>query len=133
MVFVNSVCFICAFIVKDVVVMRKIIDIIVLVTGMVLSIIVIYMTLLKLTGHSPTLDQMNSGFIAIMVVALWRVEFYLGRYDLFMARTGDDIKEVRDDVKELRIEVKSELKEMNQKFEKMNEKFDKIMLKLAKN
>ncbi|PIN81682.1 hypothetical protein COV11_01405 [Candidatus Woesearchaeota archaeon CG10_big_fil_rev_8_21_14_0_10_30_7] len=80
--------------------MKKLFNDFILIIGILLSIAVIYMALLKLTNHSPTLAQMNSAFIGIITTIIFKLKFNTGKFTEFMERTKEDLKELKFEIKE---------------------------------
>ena len=76
----------------------------------ILGIIAIYMLLLKITGHSPTLDTILTTFIGILAMGLLNLYYHFGDFNHFIKETfprfEKKIQESFERVKEDLTEIK---------------------------
>lgn len=82
--------------------MNKILNIILSIVAFVVSMTIIFMIILKLTNHSPTLEQINLTIISLIAVMVYRMKFQLGVFTEFMKSTRDSTNDLKEDIKELR-------------------------------
>lgn len=80
----------------------------------VLSIIVIYWIILKLTNHSPTIEQIIAGFGGIISTFMFHHHYKLGRLDEFkkqtekeFERTHNKLDKIDSEISILKIDVAS--------------------------
>jgi len=91
--------------------MNKIINIILSTIGFFVGMIIIFMILLKLTNHSPTIEQIILTITSLIAVMVYRMKFQLGKFTEFMDNTKESINELKSDIKEIRQDNK-ELKNL---------------------
>ena len=91
--------------------MNKIINIILSTIGFFVGMIIIFMILLKLTNHSPTIEQIILTITSLIAVMFYRMKFQLGKFTEFMDNTKESINELKSDIKEIRQDNK-ELKNL---------------------
>lgn len=82
--------------------MKKTINNIITTVLIFLGIIAIYMLLLKLTNHSPTLEQINIAITGLMAGIVYKMKFHLGKITEFMENTKESIREIKEDIENLR-------------------------------
>jgi len=104
--------------------MRKFVDLLISVFYIGFLFIVIYMILLKLTGHSPTIDQIIVSLSVGTAVMVIKIFYDTGKFSAYMEHNKDDIREIKTDVNDIR-------KEMSSKFEKINKELILIKTKLS--
>lgn len=76
----------------------------------VLGIIAIYMLVLKITGHSPTMDTILATFVGIMVMGMLNLYYHLGEFNSFIKETfprfekrvQESFEHVKEDLQELK-------------------------------
>lgn len=85
----------------------------------ILGIALIYMLILKITGHSPTFETVTLAFIGIFGVALLHLYYHFGQSNTFVKETFPrferNVKDSFDKIKEEFGEIRSELKQIKQK------------------
>ncbi|MBI5064941.1 hypothetical protein HZA97_01780 [Candidatus Woesearchaeota archaeon] len=102
---------------------KDLINLVVSILSIVCFLVVIYMILLKLTGHSPTLDEITVALsvgIGIMVINIF---YTTGKF-------SSSIEHIQEDIKELKLDLKEFKKETSSKFEKINKDLTIIKTKL---
>lgn len=106
--------------------MNKIINIILSTIGFFVGMIIIFMILLKLTNHSPTIEQIILTITSLIAVMVYRMKFQLGKFTEFMENTKDSITNLKDEIKEIKQEFKQLNNKIDNKFEKLEDKFNNI-------
>lgn len=67
----------------------------------ILGILVIYWIILKLTNHSPTIEQLMIAGITSIAVVLFRHEYKLGKLDEFRVHTIKELEFIRTKVEKI--------------------------------
>lgn len=92
--------------------MRKGLSLLVSLFSILFFVLVIYMILRKLTGHSPTVEEINIMLTLGIGGLIFKMNFDIGQFTEFTQRSKEDIRE-----------VKSYMRELNNKFDGLLEKF----------
>ncbi len=86
---------------------RDVIDVVIAMFSIMLFFVVIYMILLKLTGHSPTLDQITVALSVGTGILVVKIFYDTGRFSSSIENTQEDVKELKSDFEDLRKEFHS--------------------------
>lgn len=111
------------------------------VVSWIMSCIVIYMILLKITGHSPTLDQIVVVIVSVNFAVASTLMFKFGRMEEFMKsskitfkKIGDDFNKMKVDISDIKkdvLELKSDMVYMKNDVAYMKKDIKKIENKLS--
>ncbi|MEK6857122.1 MAG: hypothetical protein AABX39_00885 [Nanoarchaeota archaeon] len=70
----------------------------VIVATLALSLLAIYMLVLKLTNHSPTLAEMNFAITVITLGIICDIKFHIGKFTEFSERAKEELKEIKNKI-----------------------------------
>jgi len=92
----------------------------------ILGIIAIYMLILKITGHSPTIDTILMTVIGILAVGLLNLYYHFGEINNFINRT---FPRFENNIKESFEKAKDDSKELKEEFKKFREDLTNVKRK----
>ena len=84
------------------------------------------MLLLKITGHSPTIDTILITIVGILAVGLLNLYYHFGEVNNFVNKT---FPRFENNVKESFERVKDDSQELKEEFKKFREDLTKIKMK----
>lgn len=94
------------------------------------ALIFIYMVLLKLTGHSPTIEQLN--FAATLMVAglVFKMMFSQGKFTEFTSYAKNEFQESKEEFRIVNEKLHEIDKKVEVRFTQMDARLDRIDAKL---
>lgn len=102
--------------------MEKITNLIAQVIIWVVGIVVIYMIILKILGHSPSYEVIIVGLVVLVAGKVYHHGFELGALKEFRKTVVDSFQRVKEDIGNLREDIKclgKDIKEMNKTITKI--------------
>ena len=89
-----------------------------------LGIFLTYWIILKLTNHSPTLDQINTGILLLVITLIFKQQHSLGTLEEFKRNTTKDFERVHQRMEAFENRMNSIEHKFDTKFDYLNRKID---------